>query len=124
MIYYVEDDPNIRELTSYALRQAGFEAACFPDPEGSFAASDERRPDLVLLDIMLPGIDGLEILRRLRADEATEHVPVMMLTAKGAEYDKVSGYLTERNRHAAACKVDEIYNDIFDRILAVIGIEG
>ena len=91
MIYYVEDDPNIRELTSYALRQAGFEAACFPDAEGFFAACDERLPDLVLLDIMLPGIDGLEILRRLRADEATEHVPVMMLTAKGAEYDKVSG---------------------------------
>lgn len=91
MIYYVEDDPNIRELASYALRQAGFEAACFPDAEGFFAACAERVPDLVLLDIMLPGMDGLEILRRLRADGATEHVPVMMLTAKGTEYDKVSG---------------------------------
>lgn len=91
MIYYVEDDPNIRELASYALRQAGFEAACFPDAEGFFAACAERLPDLVLLDIMLPGVDGMEILRRLRADAATEHLPVMMLTAKGAEYDKVSG---------------------------------
>lgn len=91
MIYYVEDDPNIRELASYALRQAGFEATCFPDAEGFFAACAERLPDLVLLDIMLPGIDGMEILRRLRADAATEHLPVMMLTAKGAEYDKVSG---------------------------------
>lgn len=91
MIYYVEDDPNIRELASYALRQAGFEAACFPDAEGFFAACAERVPDLVLLDIMLPGMDGMEILRRLRADGATEHVPVMMLTAKGTEYDKVSG---------------------------------
>ena len=91
MIYYVEDDPNIRDLASYALRQAGFEARCFPDAAGFFDACAEQRPDPVLLDIMLPGVDGMEILRRLRADGATQHVPVMMLTAKGTEYDKVSG---------------------------------
>lgn len=91
MIYYVEDDANIRDLTMYALRQAGFEAAGFAGAEEFFAACRERRPKLVLLDIMLPEVDGLEILRLLREDEATKHVPVMMLTAKGTEFDKVMG---------------------------------
>lgn len=91
MIYYVEDDTNIRDLTLYALRQAGFEAAGFAEASAFFEACERRLPSLVLLDIMLPGTDGLEILHRLRDDAATRHVPVMMLTAKGTEFDKVSG---------------------------------
>lgn len=91
MIYYVEDDANIRELTLYALKQAGFQAAGFAEAEPFFAACREKQPSLVLLDIMLPGVDGLEILRRLRESSVTSRVPVMMLTAKGAEFDKVSG---------------------------------
>ena len=78
MIYYVEDDTNIRDLTVYALKQAGFEAAGFPAAGEFFAACKERLPELVLLDIMLPEIDGLEILH-------------MLLTAKGTEFDTVSG---------------------------------
>lgn len=91
MIYYVEDDTNIRELTIYALKQAGFEAKGFPEADEFFAACAQQLPELVLLDIMLPGTDGLEILRILRDDPATKHVPVMMLTAKGTEFDKVCG---------------------------------
>lgn len=91
MIYYVEDDTNIRDLTMYALRQAGFEAAGFANADEFFAACADRLPELALLDIMLPGTDGLEILRMLRSDPSTKHVPVMMLTAKGTEYDTVCG---------------------------------
>ena len=91
MIYYVEDETNIRDLTVYALRQSGFEAAGFAGAEEFFAACRQHLPELVLLDIMLPGMDGLEILHRLREDPATKHVPVMMLSAKGTEFDKVSG---------------------------------
>lgn len=91
MIYYVEDDTNIRDLTVYALKQAGFEAAGFPAAGEFFAACKERLPELVLLDIMLPEIDGLEILHMLRENPATKHLPAMMLTAKGTEFDTVSG---------------------------------
>lgn len=91
MIYYVEDDTNIRDLTVYALRQAGFEAQGFPAAEEFFAACKERLPELVLLDIMLPEVDGLEILHVLRDDPATKSLPVMMLTAKGTEFDTVCG---------------------------------
>ncbi|MCL2826771.1 MAG: response regulator transcription factor, partial [Eggerthellaceae bacterium] len=91
MIYYVEDDTNIRDLTVYALRQAGFEASGFPSAPEFFAACEQQVPELVLLDIMLPEVGGLDILATLRKDPATRHLPVMMLTAKGTEYDKVSG---------------------------------
>lgn len=91
MIYYVEDDTNIRELTLYALKQAGFEACGYAAAPEFFEACEQRCPDLVLLDIMLPGVDGLEILRQLRENEDTSRIPVMMLTAKGTEFDKVSG---------------------------------
>lgn len=91
MIYYVEDDTNIRDLTVYALKQAGFEAAGFAAAGEFFAACKQHMPELVLLDIMLPEIDGLEILHMLREDAATRNLPVMMLTAKGTEFDKVSG---------------------------------
>lgn len=91
MIYYVEDDTNIRDLTIYALKQAGLESVGFAAAGEFFAACQKRMPDLVLLDIMLPEIDGLEILHMLREDLATKHLPVMMLTAKGTEFDAVSG---------------------------------
>ena len=90
-IYYVEDDTNIRDLTVYALKQAGFEAAGFTCGRDFFKACDEKTPDLVLLDIMLPEMDGLEILRELRSLPSTKNIPVMMLTAKGTEFDKVCG---------------------------------
>lgn len=89
MIYYVEDDDNIRGLTLYALRQQGIEAEGFASDSEFKVAVARRVPDAVLLDIMLPDTDGLEIMRRLRADQATATVPIMMLTAKDSELDKV-----------------------------------
>ena len=91
MIYYVEDDKNIRDLATYALNQAGFEVAGFPCAKDFENACSLQMPDLVLLDIMLPGKDGLEILESMRLNPSTRHIPVMMLTAKGSEIDKVQG---------------------------------
>ena len=89
MIYYVEDDDNIRGLTLYAPRQQGIEAEGFSCDSEFKAAVAKRVPDAVLLDIMLPDTDGLEILHRLRASAETATVPIMMLTAKDTELDKV-----------------------------------
>lgn len=89
MIYYVEDDDNIRGLTLYALHQQGIEAEGFSCDSEFKAAVARRVPDAVLLDIMLPDTDGLEILHRLRTDQETATVPIMMLTAKDTELDKV-----------------------------------
>lgn len=91
MIYYVEDDANVRELALYALAQSGLEAKGFPEAEPFYAACREAVPDLILLDIMLPHTDGLTILRQLRQDARLANIPVMMLTAKGTEIDKVTG---------------------------------
>ena len=91
MIYYVEDDANIRELVIYTLTQTGLAAKGFPDAAAFFAASAEEKPTLILLDIMLPGEDGLSILRKVRASASTTSIPVMMITAKTTEFDKVSG---------------------------------
>ena len=91
MIYCLEDDTSIRELMLYALRASGFEAEGFPDSTGLFAALNHAQPQLILLDIMLPGMDGIEILKHLRANPATAHIPVIMASAKGTEYDKVVG---------------------------------
>jgi len=91
MIYYVEDDANIRELVIYTLTQSGFEAKGFEDADAFYAAVKKRIPKLVLLDIMLPGEDGISILKNLRKGDDTAAVPVIMLTAKGSEYDKVMG---------------------------------
>lgn len=89
MIYFVEDDTSIRELVLYTLNNAGYEAEGFGRPSAFWAAMTQMRPSLVLLDIMLPEEDGLSILRKLRADGTTRDLPVMMLTAKGTEYDTV-----------------------------------
>ena len=91
MIYYVEDDANIRELVIYTLNQTGLAAKGFSDAAAFFAASTDEKPSLILLDIMLPGEDGLSILRKIRANASTTSIPVMMITAKTTEFDKVSG---------------------------------
>lgn len=91
MIFCVEDDSGIRELMLYTLRASGFEAAGFSDGKGLFDALAGHRPQLIMLDIMLPGMDGIEILKRLRSNAATAEIPVIMATAKGTEYDKVLG---------------------------------
>ena len=89
MIYCVEDEQSIRELMLYALRASGFEAEGFEDGAALFAALENAQPRLILLDIMLPGMDGIEILKKLRSTTATAHIPVIMASAKGTEYDKV-----------------------------------
>lgn len=90
MIYCVEDDVSIRELMLYALRASGFEAQGFSDGPAMFDALTQAKPRLILLDIMLPGMDGIAILQKLRSEPATASVPVIMASAKGTEYDKVS----------------------------------
>jgi len=91
MIYCVEDDNSIRELMLYTLRASGFETEGFCDGQHLFEALNRRLPRLIILDIMLPGMDGLEILKHLRANPTTASVPVIMATAKGTEYDRVVG---------------------------------
>ena len=91
MIYLVEDDDSIRELVLYTLHTTGFEAEGFQNAAGFWQALEKELPQLVLLDIMLPDEDGLHILKRLRAGAETADLPVMMLTAKSSEYDRVVG---------------------------------
>ena len=91
MIYIVEDDPDIREMESYALRSSGYEVAACESGAELFDALKTGEPELIMLDIMLPGEDGLSILSRLRADEKTSLTPVIMVTAKTSEIDKVKG---------------------------------
>lgn len=91
MIFCVEDDSSIRELMVYTLKASGFEAMGFPDGQALFEMLSNKKPRLIILDIMLPGMDGLEILKRLKAKTSTASIPVIMATAKGTEYDKVIG---------------------------------
>ena len=91
MIYCVEDENNIRELLIYTLETTGFSARGMADSKELRAALKEALPDLILLDIMLPGEDGYSILERLKASQETKDIPVIMVTAKEAEYDKVRG---------------------------------
>ena len=91
MIYLVEDDDSIRELVLYTLHTTGFEAEGFRNAADFWQALEKELPQLVLLDIMLPDEDGLHILKRLRAGAETADLPVMMLTAKSREYDRVVG---------------------------------
>ena len=91
MIYLLEDESGIRNFVIYALNNSGFEAEGFETPSAFDKAMAKQLPDLVLLDIMLPEEDGLSILRRLRSSSATRKLPVIMLSAKGTEFDKVTG---------------------------------
>ncbi len=91
MIFCVEDDSGIRDLMVYALNAAGLEAAGFDSGASLEDALRERRPSLILLDIMLPGQDGLSILKNLRARTDTADIPIIMATAKGTEFDRVTG---------------------------------
>ena len=91
MIYFVEDDSNIRELVIYTLNSTGMEARSFESGQGLFEALVFETPELILLDIMLPGEDGISILRRLKNTSKTKDIPVIMVTAKSAEYDIVKG---------------------------------
>ena len=91
LIYLVEDDNSIRELVAYTLHSAGFEAEGFERPSAFWRACAERRPDLVLLDLMLPEEDGISILKKLRQAPETARLPILLLTAKSSEYDKVLG---------------------------------
>lgn len=90
-IYIVEDDDNIREIVCYALNTAGFETAGFAEPSMFWLELEERSPDLFILDIMLPCEDGISILKKLKTATRTKKLPVIMLTAKCAEYDCIKG---------------------------------
>lgn len=91
LIYLLEDDDSIRNFVAYALNNSGMESRGFGYPEEFWEAMSQKTPDLVLLDIMLPGEDGLEILKKLRSRQETVQLPVIMLTAKSTEYDRVLG---------------------------------
>lgn len=91
MIYCVEDDSSILNLMIYTLNASGFEAEGFARPEDFWLAMDKTNPELVILDIMLPGEDGISILKKLRSHPQTSDIPVIMASAKGTEYDKVIG---------------------------------
>lgn len=91
MIYLLEDDATIQNFVLYTLQNTGYEAEGFERPSDFWKKLDERVPDLLLLDIMLPEEDGIEILKKLRADKRTKKLPIILLTAKSTEYDKVIG---------------------------------
>ena len=90
MIYCVEDDTGIREIEVYTLNSLGLEAKGFPDAKSFFGELRNRVPELVVLDVMLPDTDGIEVLKRLRSQAGTARVPVIMATARGAEYERIS----------------------------------
>lgn len=93
MIWCVEDDASIRDIEVYALSSAGFAARGFEDGSSFYAAitGEKDKPQLIVLDVMLPGIDGIELLRRIRANAALKQIPIVMATAKGSEYDRIQG---------------------------------
>ncbi len=100
-IYCVEDDESVRELVVYALQSSGFTATGFVNAEEFFPALKAQLPDLILLDIMLPGIDGIEILKQIRQNPQTQNLPVIMLTARSSEYDKITGLDTGADDYIA-----------------------
>ena len=91
MIYLLEDDTNIRNFVVYALNNSGLEAEGFERPSRFWAAVEKKKPSMAILDIMLPEEDGLSVLRKLRESSETKDLPIIMLTAKSTEYDKVIG---------------------------------
>lgn len=91
MIWCVDDDNTIRDLEVYTLEQTGFQAKGFADGVSVLKALEIEIPELIILDIMLPEMDGVEILKRIRGDQKYRHIPVIMATAKGTEMDKICG---------------------------------
>lgn len=91
MIWCVEDDASIRDIEVYTLSSTGFDARGFADGVSFWSALQTEKPDLVVLDVMLPGVDGIELLQRMKASAELRTIPVVMATAKGAEYDKIRG---------------------------------
>lgn len=91
LIYIVEDDTNIREIESFALKNSGYQIQDFENARDFYRAVKDKKPDLVLLDIMLPDEDGMEILQKLRRNPETKRLPVIMVTAKATELDRVKG---------------------------------
>ena len=91
MIWCVEDDASIRDIEVYTLSSTGFDARGFADGASFWAALQTEKPDLVVLDVMLPGVDGIELLQRMKASAELRTIPVVMATAKGAEYDRIRG---------------------------------
>lgn len=89
MIWCVEDDKSIRDIEIYTLKSTGFEALGFSNGTDFFKALENHQPELVILDIMLPDMDGVEILKRLKENPVSENIPIIMATAKGMEYDKI-----------------------------------
>lgn len=92
MIYFIEDDPNIRELVVYTINTTELKAEGFEKPSDFWAALDNELPELILLDIMLPEEDGLKILKKIRSSKLTESIPVILITAKSSEIDKLKGF--------------------------------
>lgn len=91
MIYIVEDDTDIRELETYALQNSGYEVQSFGESKSFFKACSIAKPQLVVLDVMLPDFDGLSVLEKMRSEASTKYIPVILVTAKGSEMDKVKG---------------------------------
>ncbi len=91
LIYILEDDKNIQEIESYAIKGNGYDVRAFDDAEAFDRGMKEMKPDLLLLDVMLPGEDGLSVLKRLRSDNGTKELPVILVTAKDSEIDTVRG---------------------------------
>lgn len=91
LIYIVEDDKNIREIETFALKNMGYEIKDFEYARDFYAQMEKKKPDIILLDIMLPDEDGLEIVRKLRMNVETRHIPIILVTAKTSEIDKVKG---------------------------------
>ncbi len=91
MIWCVEDDASIRDIEVYALQSTGYEAKGFEDGTSFLKELKNQKPELVVLDVMLPGIDGIALLQKMKEDPETRDIPVVMATAKGAEYDKIQG---------------------------------
>jgi two-component system phosphate regulon response regulator PhoB len=90
-ILAVDDEDDILELLDYNLKESGFSVTCVTTGEEAIATARRALPDLILLDLMLPGVDGLEVCRTLKRDQSTEHIPIIMITAKGSESDVVVG---------------------------------
>lgn len=101
MIYIVEDDRNIQEIELFALKNSGYQAVGFETAKEFYRALEEKLPELILLDIMLPDEDGLSILARLRANQDTRRIPVILVTAKSTELDKVKGLDTGADDYIA-----------------------